>query len=131
MVGQQIVQSRLITLRLDMLGQVADAQTRRGNATAAEIVVHPGQGIEQRRLAGAIRPDQTNAVAWLDGQADRFEYHRTGVIAVQVAAFQKRHTLLLAGKPPNTLAAGATSPPAAPSRRQWLCRAADATPAKK
>src|SRR3546814_15112218 len=62
-----------------VLGEVADAQVRMRVALAGQRLEFADQGLDQRRLAGAIGTEQADAVAGSEGDAERVE-GRTRVV---------------------------------------------------
>ena len=56
-----------------VLRQVADRQVGRLDDAAGVRLVEPGQHLEQRRLAGAVRPAQADAIAVADLPGDVVE----------------------------------------------------------
>ena len=60
-------------MRQAVLRQVADGQVGRLDDAAGVRLVEPGQHLEQRRLAGAVRPAQADTIAVADLPGDVVE----------------------------------------------------------
>src|SRR5207249_1496654 len=66
--------------RLDlMLREIADAQILMGEALAGDRREHAGHRFQQRRLAGAVGTEQTDARATQNAPFDVGEHRRAGV----------------------------------------------------
>ena len=64
---------RTPAVEMRFLGQIRDAQTTRLADIALGRVFDIGDHLDQRRLAGAVRPDQRDLVAAIHHKADAFE----------------------------------------------------------
>src|SRR5262249_5565329 len=63
-----------------VLGEVADREVARSDALAGQGRDRAGEQLDQRRLAGAVRAEQGNAIAGIERQAHAVE-HTPGCIA--------------------------------------------------
>ena len=100
-----------------------------GELAAVDLALadeHP----QQRRLAGAVRTGQRQAVAALDGERDSLEEQRAGELLAQVGSGDDGHALSVCGcsrwtsaalrpglAPTTSAVASSASPPAGPTRR--------------
>ena len=66
----QLLQDRAVGVEPGLLAEVAQAFGALRARAAGEVVVLAGEDAEQRRLAGAVRADESHALAFADGEGD-------------------------------------------------------------
>src|SRR5581483_8503892 len=72
---RDFVDERPSRVRQPVLRQIADREGRRARDDAAIRLVEPGEHPQQRRLAGAVRTAQSDALTVRDLPRDRVEEH--------------------------------------------------------
>ena len=87
---QVVVESAAAGVRR-VLGQVADAGIPGNEQFTADAGIEPTKGLEQSGLAGAVRPNQADAVPQLDADTDALEHIEIAIVPGDMVGNQKTH----------------------------------------